>query len=91
MIEYHNEKIEDYLKELAKNDIAENEEKIKIKLEKAKAKKLECEETLSEMESEGIKEKSLIDNDSCRMGTANKGTDRAYRPDRFLPGFYNQN
>lgn len=78
MIEHHNENIHEYLKQLVENDIAESTDTIKSKLKKAQDKKLECEEMISEMESEGIKEKSLTDGDSRQMGVANKGTDIAY-------------
>lgn len=78
MIEHHNENIHEYLKQLAENDIAESTDKIKSKLKKAQEKKLECEKMISEMEREGIKEKSLIDSDSHQMGVSNKGTDIAY-------------
>ena len=44
----------------------------------AQDKKLACEKMISEMEREGVKEKSLIDSDSRQMGVSNKGTDIAY-------------
>lgn len=78
MIEHHNESIHDYLKKLAENDIAEDTSTIKSKLKKAQEKKLECEKLISEMENEGVREKSLIDPDSHQMGVSNKGTDIAY-------------
>ena len=78
MIEHHNESIHDYLKKLAENDIAEDTSTIKSKLKKAQEKKLECEKLISEMETEGVREKSLIDPDSHQMGVSNKGTDIAY-------------
>ena len=78
MIEHHSENIHEYLKQLAENDIAESTDTIKSKLKKAQEKKLECEKMVSDMESEGIKEKSLIDSDSHQMGVSNKGTDIAY-------------
>ena len=78
MIEHHNESIHEYLKQLAENDIVEDTSTIKGKLKKAQEKKLECENLISEMESEGVKEKSLIDSDSHQMGVSNKGTDIAY-------------
>ena len=78
MIEHHTESISEYMKQLVENDIAENTDTIKSKLKKAQEKKLECEKMVSDMESEGIKEKSLIDSDSHQMGVSNKGTDIAY-------------
>lgn len=78
MIEHHNESIHDYLKQLAENDIDEDTSTIKSKLKKAQEKKLECEKLISEMENEGVKEKSLVDSDSRQMGASNKGTDIAY-------------
>lgn len=78
MIEHHDENIHEYLKQLSQNDIAENTDTIKSKLKKAQKKKLECEALIKEMESEGIREKSLIDPDSHQMGVSNNGTDIAY-------------
>ena len=78
MIEHHTENIHEYLKQLAENDIAESTDTIKSKLKKAQEKKLECENLISEMESEGVKEKSLIDSDSHQMGVSNKGTEISY-------------
>ena len=78
MIEHHNESIHEYLKQLAENDVAEDTSTIKSKLKKAQEKKLECEKLISEMENEGVREKSLVDSDSHQMGVSNKGTDIAY-------------
>ena len=78
MIEHHNENIHEYLKQLAENDTAENTDAIKSKLKMVQDKKLACEKMISEMEREGVKEKSLIDSDSRQMGVSNKGTDIAY-------------
>ena len=78
LIEYHDENIHEYLKQLSQNDIAESTDTIKSKLKKAREKKQEYESLKAQMESDGIREKSLIDPDSRRMGVANKGTDVAY-------------
>lgn len=78
MIEHHEENIHDFLKQLSQNDIAESTDTIKSKLKKAQTKKQECQELISEMEAEGIREKSLIDPDSHQMGVSNNGTDIAY-------------
>ena len=78
MIEHHDENIHEYLKQLSQNDIAESTDTIKSKLKKVQEKKLECELLKSEMESEGVREKSLVDPDSHQMSVSNKGTDIAY-------------
>ena len=78
MIEHHDENIHEYLKQLSQNDIAESTDAIKSKLKKAQKKKLECEALIEEMETEGIREKSLIDPDSHQMGVSNNGTDISY-------------
>lgn len=78
LIEYHEENIHEYLKQLSQNDISESTDTIKSKLKKAREQKQKYESLKTKMESEGIREKSLTDPDSCRMGVANKGTDVAY-------------
>lgn len=78
MIEHHDENIHEYLKQLSQNDIAESTDTIKSKLKKAQQKKKECEALIEEMESEGIREKSLVDPDSHQMGASNNGTDISY-------------
>lgn len=78
MIEHHEENIHEYLKQLSQNDIAESTDTIKSKLKKAQIKKQECQELISKMEEEGVREKSLIDPDSHQMGVSNNGTDIAY-------------
>lgn len=78
MIEHHEENIHEYMKQLSQNDIAESTDTIKSKLKKAKIKKQECQELISKMEEEGVREKSLIDPDSHKMGVSNNGTDIAY-------------
>lgn len=78
MIEHHDENIHEYLKQLSQNDIAESTDTIKSKLKKAQKKKIECEALIEEMESEGIREKSLVDPDSHQMGASNNGTDISY-------------
>ena len=78
MIEHHDENIHEYLKQLSQNDIAESTDTIKSKLKKAQQKKKECEALIEEMESEDIREKSLVDPDSHQMGASNNGTDISY-------------